>query len=88
MTRIAYRQQEKPLHEYLRQHARTQPDKPAYIWYGTSISYRQLDELSDTFAHQLQALGVGKRRPGGDRGFRFLPGHSACRACCLFDLGC
>ena len=68
MTRIAYRQQEKPLHEYLRQHARTQPDKPAYIWYGTSISYRQLDELSDTFAHQLQALGVGK----GDRVALFL----------------
>ena len=68
MTRIAYRQPEKPLHEYLRQHARTQPDKPAYIWYGTSISYRQLDEWSDTFAQQLQRLGVGK----GDRVALFL----------------
>ena len=68
MTNIVYRQQEKPLHEYLRQHARAQPNKPAFIWYGTVISYAQLDQMSDTFANQLQQLGVGK----GDRVALFM----------------
>ena len=68
MHRTTYRQEEKPLHEYLRQHARVQPDKAAFIWYGNAISYAQLDQLSDTFAHQLQRLGVGK----GDRVALFM----------------
>ena len=68
MTAIAYRQEDKPLHEYLRQHARVQPDKPAFIWYGTNITYRQLDQLSDTFANKLLELGVRK----GDRVALFM----------------
>ncbi len=68
MNTITYRQEEKPLHEYLRQHARVQPDKAAFIWYGTTISYRELDQLSDTFAARLAALGVQK----GDRVALFL----------------
>ena len=36
---IAYLQGEKPLHEYLRQHAREQPEKAAIVWYGREISY-------------------------------------------------
>ena len=28
-----------PLHEYLRAHARQQPAKTAYLWYGHAISY-------------------------------------------------
>lgn len=68
MTAIAYAQGEKPLHEYLRQHARTQPDKCAYNWYGRDITYRELDDLSDRFAARLAALGVKK----GDRVVLFL----------------
>lgn len=68
MNAIAYQQGEKPLHEYLRQHARTQPDKPAYIWYGRELTYRELDELSDRFAATLARLGVKK----GDRIVLFL----------------
>ncbi|HTD03603.1 AMP-binding protein [Undibacterium sp.] len=51
----------KPLHEHLRQHARTQPEKPAYIWYGRAVSYAELDRASDAFAARLDELGV---KPG------------------------
>lgn len=68
MHATQYRQGEKPLHEYLRQHARTQPDKAAYIWYGNALSYGALDSLSDKFAAKLAGLGVKK----GDRVALFL----------------
>ncbi|WP_394782048.1 AMP-binding protein [Undibacterium sp.] len=51
----------KPLHEHLRQHARTHPDKAAYIWYGRAISYAELDRASDAFAVKLDELGI---KPG------------------------
>src|SRR5690606_21065045 len=54
----AYRLGEKPLHEYLRHHARVQPDRPAYIWYGREIGYGELDRASDAFASLLQSVGV------------------------------
>lgn len=63
MEMITYSQGEKPLHEYLRQHARAQPDKAAYIWYGSSLTYAQLDRLSDSFALRLHGLGVKKGDP-------------------------
>ena len=63
-----YRQGTKPLHDYLCEHARTQPDKPAFIWYGTRITYAELDAWSDAFAAALQALGVRQ----GDRVALFL----------------
>ncbi len=47
-----------PLHEHLRAHARRQPDKCAFIWYGRAISYAELDAASDAFAARLAALGV------------------------------
>ncbi|MDT7837387.1 AMP-binding protein [Aquabacterium sp. OR-4] len=47
-----------PLHAYLRQHALTQPDKPAFLWYGAALSYAQLDAASDAFAARLLASGV------------------------------
>ncbi len=50
-----------PLHDTLRQHARTQPDKPAFLWYGAALSYAQLDAASDAFAARLLASGL---RPG------------------------
>ncbi|MEC4720876.1 AMP-binding protein [Noviherbaspirillum sp. CPCC 100848] len=68
MDKIPYFQEEKPLHEYLRQHARAQPGKPAYVWYGASLTYRQVDDMSDRFAARLAGLGVKK----GDRVVLFL----------------
>lgn len=68
MNTIPYLQGEKPLHEYLRQHAHTQPDKAAYIWYGRVLTYRELNDLSDRFAARLASLGVKK----GERVVLFL----------------
>jgi long-chain acyl-CoA synthetase len=53
----------RPLHEYLRHHAREQPDKAAYVWYGRAISYAELDRASDAFAARLAELGVAKGEP-------------------------
>lgn len=77
MDAHTYLQGEKPLHEYLRRHARTQPDKPAYLWYGGVLSYAELDRLSDRFAARLASLGVRK----GDRVVLFLsncPQYAIC----------
>ncbi|MCX7272122.1 MAG: AMP-binding protein [Burkholderiales bacterium] len=63
-----YRHGALPLHEYLRRHAREQPDRAAFIWYGRALSYRELDAWSDAFAQQLAALGVR----AGDRVALFL----------------
>jgi long-chain acyl-CoA synthetase len=63
-----YLQGEKPLHEYLRGHARAQPGKAALVWYGRAISYAELDRWSDAFAQALHARGVGK----GDRVALFM----------------
>ena len=52
-----------PLHEHLRRFARSQPDKPAYLWYGQAISYAELDAASDAFAARLAALGVRSGDP-------------------------
>src|SRR5690554_3095325 len=59
----AWRHGERPLHEYLRHHARAQPDRPAFIWYGREVSYAELDRASDAFASLLHSLGVA----AGDR---------------------
>ena len=52
-----------PLHEHLRRHARERGDQPAIHWYGTSLSWAELDRFSDAFAARLQQLGVGKGEP-------------------------
>ena len=57
-----------PAFEHLRLHARRTPDKPAIIYYGREISYRELDESSDRFANYLLDLGLVK----GDRVGLFL----------------
>lgn len=54
---------DRPLHEYLRQHARTQPGKAAYLWYGRAVTYAELDSASDAFAARLAQLGVKKGEP-------------------------
>ena len=63
-----YLQGEKPLHEYLRQHALQQGDKTAVVWYGREISYAELDRYSDAFAAALQQIGVDR----GDRVALFM----------------
>jgi len=60
---------ERPLTEYLREWARRTPAKPALIFYGTELSFAELDRLSDRFASWLCARGAKK----GDRVAVFLP---------------
>ena len=64
-----YRFGEVLLTDYLRRWAQIQPDKPAYIFYGAELSYRQLDQQSDALAALLAQHGVTK----GDRVAVFLP---------------
>ncbi|HWS74077.1 MAG TPA: AMP-binding protein [Quisquiliibacterium sp.] len=52
-----------PLHEVLRGHARRQPDKPAFLWYGAPVTYADIDRGSDAFAARLAQLGVRKGEP-------------------------
>jgi len=44
-------------------HAKTNPDKPAYIMAGSgeTVTYRQLDERSNQFAHLFRSQGL---KPG------------------------
>ncbi|WP_420392499.1 AMP-binding protein [Acuticoccus sp.] len=56
------------LTEYLRKRARIAPDEPLYDFYGRTVSYGEVDRLSDRFAAQLQADGI----VAGDRVAVFL----------------
>ncbi|WP_416424841.1 AMP-binding protein [Pseudomonas sp. App30] len=60
---------ERPLTEYLRHWATVQPDHPALHFYGHSLTYRELDQLSDRCAALLRSLGVA----AGDRVAVLLP---------------
>ncbi|WP_295379284.1 AMP-binding protein [uncultured Pseudacidovorax sp.] len=57
---IDFRHGERPLHDYLRLHARATPDKTAIVWYGRRISYAELDDLSDRFAQSLRQRGLSQ----------------------------
>jgi len=57
-----------PLAEYLKMRAQEHPDKPAIIFYGRTITYRELDEASNCLANYLLQQGVKK----GDRVALFL----------------
>lgn len=57
-----------PLAEYLKMRAQEHPDKPAIIFYGRTITYRELDETSNCLANYLLQQGVKK----GDRVALFL----------------
>ena len=59
---------EKPLHEFLRDQARLNPEKPAIIFYGTEITFRELDRRTDRLAAALGSLGLKK----GDRAALFM----------------
>lgn len=58
-----------PLSDYLREWAQRQPDVPAVVFYGTEISYAELDRLSDGFAALIAQHGAKAR----DRIAVFLP---------------
>jgi long-chain acyl-CoA synthetase len=53
----------------LARHAAAAPDAPAVLFKGAQLSYRQLHDLSDRFAHALGRLGVRR----GDRVALVLP---------------
>jgi long-chain acyl-CoA synthetase len=57
------------LTDYLRRRAADHPDKTAVIFYGTDVSYGELDRLSDAFASLLAQHGVKQ----GNRVAVFLP---------------
>ncbi len=60
-SELVYPFGEIPLGDYLRHRAAATPDKPAIIFYGTVITYRELDAFSDRCAALLHAHGA---RPG------------------------
>jgi long-chain acyl-CoA synthetase len=68
-TAPLYPHGEQPLTEYLRTWARLQPNKPAVVHYGHTLSYAELDAASDRFATLLAAHGITP----GDRVAVFLP---------------
>jgi long-chain acyl-CoA synthetase len=51
---------DKTLLDYLARLASEHPDKPALLFKGRSVSYRQLESASDAFAAALVELGVRK----------------------------
>ncbi|MFH1156112.1 MAG: AMP-binding protein [Pseudomonadota bacterium] len=65
---ISFSRGKVPLHDYLRLQAERMPDKPAIIFYGRVVTYRELDEASDRFAGYLVSKGTKK----GDRVGVFL----------------
>ncbi|MDP9200470.1 MAG: AMP-binding protein [Gemmatimonadota bacterium] len=60
---------ERTLLDYLSEAARNWPDRPALLFKGSKISYRQLEEESDSLAAALVAIGVKR----GDRVALCLP---------------
>lgn len=58
-----------PLFEFLKQSARKYPDQPCTIFKGATISYQEMDRLTDRLAAGLSDLGIRK----GDRVGIFIP---------------
>ena len=51
---------DQPIHEYLREHARRDPDRVAMTFYGREYTYGWLDEATDRLATHLLDRGIGK----------------------------
>ena len=60
---------ERPLFEYLASHAKENPNRPALVFYGKEISYKEWDDYSNSLAQFLISSGIQK----GDRVALFLP---------------
>lgn len=56
---------DQPLFRFLKQTARSYPDRACVIFEDQSISYRDMDALSDTLARGLVAIGIHKGEPVG-----------------------
>lgn len=54
---------ERPISEYLSLWAEHKPSEIALHFYGYSLTYRQLDQLSNQFAHWLVRRGIGPGEP-------------------------
>jgi len=54
-----------PLFQFLEETARKYPDRPCTIFKGASVTYRQMNELTDRLAAALASLGVKKGTPVG-----------------------
>ncbi len=59
----------RPLHEILRIAAVEVPDRPATAFLGAHLTFSQIKQQSDKFAHALRTLGIGQ----GDRVGIMLP---------------
>jgi long-chain acyl-CoA synthetase len=66
------------LPEKLEQVARTYPDRPALIFMGYTLTYRQLIDMRDRFARCLDSFGVKQ----GDRVAILLPNVIPCVVAC------
>ena len=67
-TELKYRGGERPLFEYIQQHAKKIPDQPAIIFYGREITWAEFDLYTDRFAGFLASKGLGK----GDKVMLYL----------------
>jgi long-chain acyl-CoA synthetase len=56
---------DKPLHRFLEETARAHPDRPAIIFKGAVLRYREVDQLADRLAAGLIRLGLKKGQPVG-----------------------
>ncbi|MGD8758779.1 MAG: long-chain fatty acid--CoA ligase [Anaerolineales bacterium] len=54
-----------PVHRFLEDAAKTHPDRPCTIFKGASITFAEMDALTDRLAAGLAELGVKKGQPVG-----------------------
>lgn len=57
LPELTFPRGKRPLHEYLKIHAQEQPETTAINFYGGTISYGELDAMSDAFATHLDDCG-------------------------------
>ncbi len=66
---LRFEMDEQPLPAYLSAHAEKDPERPALIFFNRIISYREWEEMSNSFAQFFISAGIQK----GDRVALFLP---------------
>ena len=50
---------DRPMPDWVREHARDTPDAPALVFHGSVTTYAELDDAADESAEELSAKGVG-----------------------------